>query len=65
MLKVGRKLKDAQMGAISSDSPKAISEWQPLAVFEKRIEDYNGDTSPDVLKQCFNEALNAVLEEDI
>ena len=65
VLKVGRKLKDAQMGAISSDSPKAISEWQPLAVFEKRIEDYNGDTSPDVLKQCFNEALNAVLEEDI
>jgi exonuclease SbcD len=64
VLKVGRQLSPAQMGTLSDESTKAISEWEPLAVFEKRIEGYHGDLSPDTLKQCFNHILNAVQEDN-
>ena len=64
VLKVGRKLSAAQLGALPSDSDKAISEWEPLAVFEQRIESYDGDLSTDCLKQCFTEVLHLVQEDD-
>jgi len=64
VLKVGRKLSAAQLGALPSDSDKAISEWEPLAVFEQRIEGYTGDVSTDTLKQCFTQVLHAVQEDD-
>jgi exonuclease SbcD len=64
VLKVGRKLSISQLGSFTGESTKAISEWEPLAVFEKRIEGYDGDLSPDALKQCFNHVLNAVQEDD-
>ncbi|MFQ3240744.1 MAG: exonuclease SbcD, partial [Lentimonas sp.] len=64
VLKVGRKLKAAQLGNLAAESTKAISEWEPLAVFEKRIEGYDGDLTTDALAQCFNHVLNAVQEDD-
>ena len=64
VLKVGRQLKDVQLGNLPSESSKAISEWKPFAVFEKRIEGYDGDLAADALKQYFNHVLNAVQEED-
>jgi exonuclease SbcD len=64
VLKVGRKLSVEQMGTLPTDSDKAISEWEPLAVFEQRIEGYDGDIPTDTLKQCFTEVLHAVQEDD-
>ena len=64
VLKVGRQLKDVQLGSLPAESTKAISEWKPLAVFEKRIEGYDGDLAGDALTQCFNHVLNAVQEDD-
>ena len=64
VLKVGRQLKAAQLGSLPAESTKAISEWEPLAVFEKRIEGYDGDLTVDSLTQCFNHVLNAVQEDD-
>ncbi|MDQ8207086.1 exonuclease SbcCD subunit D C-terminal domain-containing protein [Coraliomargarita sp. SDUM461003] len=65
VLKVGRKLRASPMAPHPEQANKAISEWEPLAVFEKRIEDYAGDLNSDTLKQCFNHVLNAVQEEDV
>jgi len=62
VLKVGRQLSPEQLGSLDADSTKAISEWEPLAVFEKRIEAYDGDIAPETLKGCFNHVLNAVHE---
>jgi exonuclease SbcD len=64
VLKVGRKLKPVPMGALLGDGAKAISEWTPLAVFEHRITNYAGDIEASVLKQCFNQVLEAVQEEN-
>ncbi|WPJ94963.1 exonuclease SbcCD subunit D C-terminal domain-containing protein [Coraliomargarita algicola] len=64
VLKVGRKLNNSQISALPDQTTKAISEWEPLAVFEKRIESYQGDLSPEALKQCFNHILHAVQEDD-
>jgi exonuclease SbcD len=64
VLKVGRKLSVEQMGTLPTDSDKAISEWEPLAVFEQRIEKYDGDIPTDTLKQCFTQVLHAVQEDD-
>jgi len=65
VLKVGRKLKSASMGALSGDEAKAIRDWTPLAVFEQRITNYVGDIEASVLKQCFSHVLEAVQEEDV
>ena len=62
VLKVGRLLSPEQLGSLGSDTTKAISEWEPLAVFEKRIEHYDGDITPDTLKACFNHVCNVVQE---
>jgi exonuclease SbcD len=62
VLKVGRQLSPEQLGSLGADATKAISEWEPQAVFEKRIENYDGDIPPDTLKSCFNHVLNAVQE---
>ena len=62
VLKVGRQLSPEQLGSLGADATKAISEWEPQAVFEKRIETYNGYIPPDTLKACFNHVLNAVQE---
>ena len=64
VLKVGRRLSVEQMGSLPTDSDKAISEWEPLAVFEQRIDGYDGDIPTDTLKQCFTAVLHAVQEED-
>lgn len=62
VLKVGRQISPEQLGSLGAYTTKAISEWEPLAVFEKRIDTYEGDITPDTLKACFNHVLNAVHE---
>lgn len=64
VLKVGRKISLPQFGSLAAASTKAISEWAPMDVFEKRLESYAGDTPAAALKQCFNTVLQAVQEGD-
>lgn len=63
VLKVGRQLSPLQLGALPSDSDKAINEWEPQAVFEKRIDGYQGDIPSETLIQCYTQVLHAVQED--
>lgn len=65
VLKVGRKLTTVQLGTLSGEGTKAISEWTPLSVFEHRISNYEGDLEPDDLNRCFSKVLEAVQEEEV
>ena len=62
VLKVGRELAAAQLNPLSGAPGKAISEWDPLAVFEQRIDGYQGDLNRATLTQCFNHVLEVVQE---
>lgn len=62
VLKVGREIRLDQLGNLDAESSKPISEWQPLAVFEKRIENYEGDIKTEILIECFQQALHSVYE---
>ncbi|MFK5921058.1 MAG: exonuclease SbcCD subunit D C-terminal domain-containing protein [Verrucomicrobiota bacterium] len=62
VLKVGRKKQAASFDPISGEVTVTINEWEPSQVFDKRIEDYQGDVGKEVLKQCFNHVLNEVQE---
>lgn len=62
VLKVGRELSASQLNPLPGEPSKAISEWEPLAVFEQRIDGYDGDLEPKTLKRCFNHVLEAVQE---
>ena len=66
VLKVGRQIGASAKGevALDSESIKAIDEWEPQGVFEKKIENYQGDVEPAMLEECFNHVMNAVQEED-
>jgi hypothetical protein len=59
---VGRELSASQLNPLSGEPKKAISEWEPLVVFEQRIDGYDGDLEPETLKQCFTHVLHAVQE---
>ncbi len=65
VLKVGRKLSSAQLGILENESVKAIGDWEPQAVFEKRIENYDGDISTELLAQCFRKVLHDVQEMEV
>jgi len=66
VLKVGREVVMSRLdgGDLDGAAGKAIHEWEPLAVFEKRIENYQGDVEAKTLTECFNQVLNAVQEEE-
>lgn len=64
VLKVSRQLSPQQLGTLPADATKAISEWEPQAVFQKRIEGYQGDIPAETLMQCYTQVLHAVQEDN-
>jgi exonuclease SbcD len=64
VLKVSRQLPPQEKGALPAEMSKAISEWKPQAVFQKRIENYQGDIPTETLMQCYTQVLHAVQEDN-